>query len=118
MRLTGRGFRVIGTLLVLVGLFMLFKAADVSHFGFYRFGNVSTAGILIVLFIIALVAAFLNPCRITKILVLIVLILIALSIILTLRISFWGITLVDVLLMAIPIAMGIGCIIKGHFSKD
>lgn len=118
MKLTKRGYRIFGTLLILVGLFMLFKAATVSHFGFYRFGNVSTGGILIVLFVIALVAAFVNPNKWTKLIVLITLILLALSIILALRISFYGISLVDVLLMVIPIALGIGFIIKGHYTED
>ena len=110
-------YRLLGVLLVLVGLFMLFKAASVSNFGFYRFGRVSTGGILIVLFVIAVVAAMIKPCKLTQYIVLAVLIMIALSIILTLNISFYGITLVDVLLMVVPIALGIGFIIRGQFIK-
>ena len=117
--MTKAGYRLIGTLLALVGLFMVFKAAHVSNFGFYRFGNtVSTGGILVVLFIIAMIAMFVKPCVLTRVLVLIVLILLLLSILLVINISFYGITLVDVLLMVIPLAMGIGFIIKGQFFTE
>lgn len=114
--MTKTGYRILGSLLVLVGLFMVFKAARVSNFGFYRIGNrVSTAGILIVLFIIAMIAMFVRPCLLTRILVLLTLVLLLLSILLVIEISFYGITLVDVMLMVVPLAIGLGFIVKGQF---
>ena len=82
------------------------------------FGRVSTGGILVVLFAIALVAAFLKPKALTKALVLVVLILMVVSILLVMNISFYGITLADVLLMIIPIALGIGFLLKAQLMKE
>ena len=65
-----------------------------------------------------MIAMFVKPCVLTRVLVLIVLILLLLSILLVINISFYGITLVDVLLMVIPLAMGIGFIIKGQFFTE
>ncbi len=112
------GFRICGSLLTVIGLFMIFRSATVTDFGFYRFGRVSTGGILVVLFAIALVAAFLKPNALTKALVLVVLILMVVSILLVMNISFYGITLADVLLMIIPIALGIGFLLKAQLMKE
>ncbi len=48
--------RNVGWVLVIIGLFMLFKMVRVSSFGFYRFGRISTSAIVLVLLIISAIA--------------------------------------------------------------
>ena len=106
-----------GIILVLVSLFMLFKNTYVSSFGFYSFGRVNTGAILIVLLILAVIAAVVKPNKITKSCIGIVLGLLVLSLILGIRMGFRGMTVIDIILILVPLAIGVGLILKNIFAK-
>ena len=108
--------KMIGIGLILVGLFMLFKSARVSSFGFYRFGNISTSGIILVLMILSGIALVVKPCTVTKIFMGLTVAILVLSLILGTHISFWGITVLDIILMLVPTVIGTGLLIKSFIS--
>ena len=120
-RTTSRGSsQMIGIGLILVRLFMLFKSARVSSFGFYRFGNISTSGIILVLMILSGIALVVKPCMVTKIFMGLTVAMLVLSLILGTHIGFWGITVLDIILMLVPTVIGTGLLIKSFIpdKKD
>ena len=106
--------RIVGIGLLLVSLFMLFKSARVYSFGFYRFGNVSTSGIILVLMILAGIALVVKPGKITKICLGVTIAMLVLSLILGTNIAFIGITVLDIILMLVPLVLGVGLIIRSY----
>lgn len=109
---------IFGIILILIGLFMLFKSVYVRSFDFIRIGGLSTGSILIVLLIISIVAAIIKPNKITMALAPIVLIMLAITVLLSIRLSFRGISVLDVMLMIIPLAVGLGLVFKSMFKKE
>jgi len=109
--------KTIGWILVVIGLFMLFKMVRVSSFGFYRFGRVSTSAIVLVLLILSAIAVVVNKNKITMGCLIGSLALLVLSLILGTELYFAYTSLVDILLVLVPVVVGIGLIIKGSFHK-
>jgi len=109
--------KIIGIVLILIGLFMLFKSARVHSFGFYRFGQISTAGIVLVLLVISGVAFVVKQNIITKICLIASVAALALSLILGTQISFMYMSLLDILLILIPIVVGLGLMVKSYLDK-
>ena len=102
----------VGWILVIVGLFMFFKITTVSSFGFYSFRGYSTSGILLVLIILSAIALVVKNNKYTFWLFMISIILLVVSLILGTHISFIGVSLVDLLMIFVPIIFGAGLIIK------
>ncbi len=106
-----------GFILLAVGLFMLFKSAYVSSFGFWRFGRISTGGILLVLLIVSVIAMVVKPCGVTKWTVVGIVALLVVSILLGTHISFRYMSVADVVLILVPMAVGAGLVIKAMIEE-
>lgn len=114
-----KGFEYIfGIILILVGLFMLFKNTYVTTFGFYTFGRVNTGGILIVLLVLAVIYAVVRPSTLSRVLIGVVVAALVLSLLLGMHIGFRYMTLTDVLLILVPLAAGIGLVLRGILAQD
>ena len=107
-----------GVILIAVSLFMIFKNTYVTSFGFYSFGRVNTGAILIVLLILAVIFAVVRPCAASKALIGVILAALVLSLILGMRIGFVRMSVLDVLLMVVPLAVGVGLVLKGLLTKE
>ncbi len=113
-----KGFEFIfGGILILVGLFMLFKNAYVTSFGFYALGSVNTGAILIILLVLAVIFAVVRPSTLARVLIGIIVAALVLSLLLGMRMGFRYMSLSDVLLMLAPLAAGIGLVLRAMFAK-
>ena len=110
--------RNVGWILVVIGLFMLFKMVRVSSFGFMRIGRMSTSAIVLVLLVLSGIAMVVNKNKITTGCFILSLCFLVLSIILGTELHLAYTTLVDVLLVFIPIVVGVGLIIRSKFKKN
>ena len=108
---------ILGIILIIVSLFMIFKNTYVSSFRFYNFGRVNTGAILIVLLILAIIYAVARPSKISKIIIAVILMLMVVSLILEMHIGFKPVSVLDVLLMLVPLAVGIGLVLKNLLKK-
>lgn len=109
---------LIGFILVAVGIVMFFKSTRVQSWGFYRFGSsVSTGGIVVALILLDLILYVATQSKVTKVMFPILIALLVLLLILGTRLSFHG-TLLDMLLMLVPAAIGAGLLLKAVFTKD
>ena len=114
-----KGFEYIfGIILILVGLFMLFKNTYVSTFAFYTFGGVNTGAILIVLLALAVIFAVVRPSTLSRVLIGVIIAGLVISLLLGMHIGFRYMTLSDVLLILAPLAVGVGLVLRGIFSKE
>jgi hypothetical protein len=109
--------RNVGWGLVIIGLFMLFKMVRVSSFGFYRIGRISTSAIVLVLLILLAVAVVVNKNRLTLGCLIVSLCFLVLSLILGTELRFSYVTLVDLLLVFVPIVVGTGLLLGSVFTK-
>lgn len=107
---------VIGSVLILFGLFVFFRNTTVSSWGFWRIGPVSTGGILIALVLLDVIFLVATSAKVWKILLPVLGGLLVLSIILGIQPRFHG-NLADLLLALIPAAVGAGLVLKGTFTK-
>ena len=108
---------LIGALLIGFGLFMFFKSTHIYSFGFYRlWGTVSTGGILIALILVDIIFLVATRHKITVILLPILVGMLVLAMILGTRLAFTG-SLLDMFLMLIPFAVGVGLVLRGVFMK-
>lgn len=107
---------LLGTGLVAFGLVMFFMNTRLISVGFYRFGQVSTGGILIALVLLDVILLFALRHKAFKILLPILLALIVLSVILGSQIYFSG-KVIDLLLMLVPAAAGAGLLLRAAFMK-
>lgn len=113
-----KGFEyTFGIILILVGLFMLFKNTYVTTFAFYSFGRVNTGAILIVLLVLAVIFAVVRPSTLSKVLIGVIVAALVVSLLLGMHIGFRYMALSDVLLILAPLATGIGLVLRGLFSK-
>lgn len=113
-----KGFEyTFGIILILVGLFLLFKNTYVTSFAFYSFGRVNTGAILIVLLVLAVIFAVVRPSTLSKVLIGVIVAGLVISLLLGMHIGFRYMTLSDVLLILAPLAAGIGLVLRGIFSK-
>ena len=108
--------KLLGIGLIGFGLVMLFMNLDLISMDFYRFGRVSTGGILIALTLLDVILYFAIRHKVFKILLPILLGMIALSVILGSHIIFRG-KLIDLLLMLVPAAAGAGLLLRAAFMK-
>lgn len=114
-----KGFEYIfGIILIVVGLFMLFKNTYVATISFYMIGWVNTGAILIVLLILAIIFAVVKPSTFSRVLIGIILAGLVLSLLLGMRIGFRPMSVLDVLLMVAPLAVGTGLVLKALFTKE
>lgn len=114
-----KGFEyTFGIILILVGLFMLFKNTYVTSFAFYSFGRVNTGAILIVLLALAVIYAVVRPSTLSKVLIGVIVAGLVISLLLGMHIGFRYMTLSDVLLILAPLAAGIGLVLRGIFAGD
>ncbi len=110
--------RILGIILALVGLFMLFKVARVTSFGFFRFYGISTSGIILVLMIISGVFLVARPSKLSKILMIISVCMLVISLILGTNIGFYYTSLLDIILILVPLVAGLGLIVKSYITKN
>ncbi len=112
----------VGWVLVIIGLFMLFKMVRVSSFGFFRIGRVSTSAIVLVLLIISAIAVVVNKNKFTWGCLVLSLCLLVVALILGTELHFAYSSLTDILLVFVPVVIGTGLIIKSalerHNKKD
>lgn len=109
--------RNVGWVLVIIGLFMLFKMVRVSSFGFYRIGRVSTSAIVLILLILSAIAVVVNKNKFTVGCLVTSLILLVTALVLGTELYFAYSSLTDVLLVFVPVVIGAGLIIKSAFEK-
>lgn len=109
-------YLLIGLALIAFGIFMFFKSTRVFSWGFYRIGRVSTGGILIALTLFDVVILAATGHKITKILLPVFIAMIVLSIILGTELSFIG-SLLDMFLMLVPAAVGVGLVFRAWLMK-
>ena len=109
--------RNVGWVLVIIGLFMLFKMVRVSSFGFYRFGRISTSATVLVLLIISAIAVVVNKNRFTWGCFVMSLCLLVVALVLGTELYFVYSSLTDILLVFVPVVVGAGLIIKSAFEK-
>lgn len=107
---------LIGGILVAVGLYMFFMNTRLVSADFYRFGPVSTGGILIVLVLVDVILLVALRHKLFRILLPILLGMIVVSVILGSRIIYGG-KLLDLLLMLIPAGAGAGLLLRAAFMK-
>ncbi len=107
---------LIGTVLVAFGVFMFFKSTSIYSFGFYRFGQVSTGGILIALTLLDVILLVATRHKATKIALLILIAMLVVSMILGTHLSFHG-SLLDMFLMLVPAAIGVGLLLRAVMLK-
>lgn len=107
-----------GWILVIIGLFMLFKMVRVSSFGFYRIGGVNTAAIVLMLLIVSAIAVVVNRNRFTIGCFIACLCLLVISLVLGTNLYFGYVSLIDILLVFVPIIIGAGLIIKSTLDKS
>lgn len=110
--------RSVGWILVIIGLFMLFKMVRVSSFGFYRIGRVNTSAIILVLLIISAIAAVVNKNKFTIGCLIMSLVLLVVALMLGTNLYFAYASLVDILLVFVPIVAGAGLIIKSALERS
>lgn len=108
---------VFGIILIFVSLFMIFKNTYVSTLNFYSIGRVNTGAILVILLILSVVFAVVRPSRLSKILLVVILILMVVSRILEMHIGFRPVSVLDVILMVVPLGIGIGFVLKNLLKK-
>ncbi|MDC7292100.1 MULTISPECIES: hypothetical protein [unclassified Butyrivibrio] len=109
--------RNVGWVLVIIGLFMLFKMVRVSSFGFYRIGRVSTSAIVLILLILSAIAVVVNKNKFTVGCLVMSLILLVAALVLGTELYFAYSSLTDVLLVFVPVVIGAGLIIKSAFER-
>lgn len=107
----------VGWVLVIIGLFMLFKTVRVSSFGFYRIGRMSTSAIVLVLLIISAIAVVVNKNKFTWGCFVLSLSLLVVALLLGTEFYFAYSSLTDILLVLVPVVIGAGLIIKGAIEK-
>ena len=108
--------KTIGWVLVVIGLFMLFKMVRVYSFGFYRIGRMSTSAIILVLLVLSAIAVIVKKNKITFGCLIMSLVLLVLSLILGTELHFMYVTLVDILLVLIPTIVGTALLIRCSFE--
>lgn len=108
---------IFGLILIFVGLFMIFKNSYVYGFSFYSIGRVNTGGILIVLLILSVIFAVIKPSKLSKALIFVILGCMVLSLILGMHIGFKHMSVLDIILMIVPLAVGAGLVIKTLMKK-
>ncbi|MCR4678263.1 MAG: hypothetical protein K5679_05865 [Lachnospiraceae bacterium] len=108
--------KIIGWVLVVIGLFMLFKMVRVTSFGFYRIGRMSTSAIILVLLVLSAIAVIVKKNKITFGCLIMSLVLLVLSLILGTELHFMYVTLVDILLVLIPTIVGTALLIRCSFE--
>ena len=114
-----KGFEYLfGIILIAVSLFMIFQNTYVTTLSFYRFGRVNTGAILIVLLILAVIFAVVRPCTLSKVLIGVILAGLVVSLLLGMHIGFKRMSVLDVLLMVVPLAIGIGLVLKAILTKE
>ena len=109
--------KTVGWILVIIGLFMLFKMVRVGSFGFFRIKGMSTSAIVLVLLILSAIAVVVNKNKLTFGCFVLSLVLLVLSLILGTELYFVYSSLTDILLVFVPIVVGAGLIIKGALEK-
>ena len=108
----------VGIILILVGLFMLFKEVRVSSFGFWRIGIVNTSAIVLVLLLLSAVALIVKVNKVTKGCMIVSLCMLVLSLILGTHLHFAYMSLLDLLLVFIPIVVGLGLLIREYILQN
>ena len=110
-------YTLVGLILVVFGVIMFFKSVRIFSIGFYRpWSGVSTGGIVIALLLLDVVLYVATQSKITKILFPVLLALLVLLLILGTHLTFVG-SLLDLLLMLIPTAVGAGLLLRGVIGK-
>ncbi|MBQ9374704.1 MAG: hypothetical protein IJU06_07890 [Oscillospiraceae bacterium] len=102
---------LIGAALIAVGVFMFFKSVRVYSWGFYRFGSVSTGGILIALILLDVILLVSTGHKAAKIALPVLIAMLVLSVILGTSLTFVG-SVLDLFLMLVPAAVGAGLLLR------
>lgn len=109
--------RTAGWILIVVGLVMMFRMVRISDIRFFSFGGVSTSAIILVLLILSGIGVVVNNNKFTRGAVIASVALLVLSLILGTDIYFAYTSLLNVLLVFVPIIIGVGLVIKSAVEK-
>ena len=114
-----KGFDCIfGVILILVSLFMIFKNTYVTTISFYYFGRVNTGAILVVLLVLAVIFAVARPSAFSHVLIGVILAGLVISLLMGMHIGFRRMSVLDVILMVIPLAVGVGLVLKNLLTSQ
>lgn len=108
---------IIGAVLIAVSLFMLFKNTYISSWGFHRIGGMNTGAILFILLIVSIMAYVASPSREKMYLIIGILALIVLSLVSGIHFVLRYMSLLDALLIFVPLAAGIGLLLPALFRN-
>ena len=110
--------RYIGIGLMIIGIIMLFKSINISSFGFYMIGSVSSGGFLLVLLIIS--AVFLLVAKNKKSLICFIACIIAIivSVIMGTSIHLRYMSLFEFVCVFIPLIAGCAITIEDLFQRN
>ncbi len=103
---------IIGVILLGAGLAILFKNAHVYSWGFYSMGRINTGPICLILLTISVLAYASTRSREALAGITVSLALLLLSLILGMHITFWRLSLLDVILILGMIGAGAGILVR------
>lgn len=109
--------KLFGWVLVIIGLFMLFKMVRVSSVEFYSFGRLNTSAIVLTLLILSAIAVVVKMNKFTVGCLVLSLVLLVVSLIMGTKLYFAYVTLTDILLVIVPVVLGTGLILQSVFHK-
>ena len=81
------------------------------------FGTIIPGAILIILLVLAVIYYVVKPSTVSKVLIGVILGLMVISLILGMHIGFRNVTVLDVILMVVPLAIGVGLVLKNLIIK-
>ncbi len=107
-----------GALLCFVAAVMLLSSLRVTNFAFYRFGSVSSGGVFLVLFVLAVVWIVVRPGKLAFAAMALVAVGAFVSLLLGTKFYFVHLSALSLLAMAALAAAGAGLMLKSFFSRD
>ena len=108
----------LGIAMCFIGIWLLLSNINVDNISFYKLGNVNTAPILIIALIIFIVVAVVKSEWYTWTLVGLDIVMIIISVIMGTHFSLKHMSALQLILMVLLFAVGLGLIIRGLFVKD
>lgn len=106
---------IIGTILLLTGILILFF--NIRVYFSYRTLFSGFSGVYVVLLLVTIIINVIKPCKMAKIGLGIVFLLLLLGIIMSMRLSLYSLSFLEILAVILSIGIGTGLIIKDIIKK-
>ncbi len=107
-----------GVLLCFIAAVMLLSSLRVSNFSFYRFGSVSTGGVFLVLFVLALIWVIVRASTPSFVAMALVIVGAFVSLLLGTKFYFVRLSALSLVLMVGLAAVGAGLIVKSLLGRE